>query len=60
MIEVKNIKIQLILVILFQSLGQMNPKLNVMMEGAVENMRNWAALDPTTGDQEEEACGKSA
>lgn len=28
----------------FQSLGQMNPKLNVMMEGALENMKHWSEL----------------
>nr|XP_018899769.1 PREDICTED: dual 3',5'-cyclic-AMP and -GMP phosphodiesterase 11A-like [Bemisia tabaci] len=29
---------------LYRSLGKMNPKLNVMSEGAVENMRQWAKL----------------
>ncbi|XP_075221410.1 dual 3',5'-cyclic-AMP and -GMP phosphodiesterase 11A-like [Lycorma delicatula] len=29
---------------LYQSLGQMNPKLNVMTEGALENMAHWARL----------------
>lgn len=27
-----------------QSLGKMNPKLNVMAEGAVNNMKQWAKL----------------
>ena len=27
-----------------QSIGQMNPKLAVMAEGALENMKHWAKL----------------
>jgi dual 3',5'-cyclic-AMP and -GMP phosphodiesterase 11 len=27
-----------------QSLGQMNPKLNVMKEGALSNMQQWSKL----------------
>ncbi|XP_014253887.1 dual 3',5'-cyclic-AMP and -GMP phosphodiesterase 11A-like [Cimex lectularius] len=29
---------------LYQSLGQMNPKLNVMTEGALENIKHWSLL----------------
>ncbi|XP_068086058.1 dual 3',5'-cyclic-AMP and -GMP phosphodiesterase 11A [Anabrus simplex] len=32
---------------LYQSLGQMNPKLNVMTEGALQNVANWASLVST-------------
>lgn len=32
---------------MFQSLGQMNPKLNTMMEGALENKKHWADLNTT-------------
>uniref|UniRef100_T1HBJ9 PDEase domain-containing protein n=3 Tax=Triatominae TaxID=70999 RepID=T1HBJ9_RHOPR len=36
---------------LYQSLGQMNPKLSTMTDGAIENMKHWALLAQMTKEQ---------